>query len=287
MSGRYTYLACHAQPPFPCALLLTRATTRNPPKPILSGLPTAPPWGGRRRTGSPATPRKLQSASSDVPALQREHLLRAALPAIPMRALRLRIGLAHILPRLRLAVIGRSVAVIHLAFRIHPHHSRPAARSRRLGRSRSRRSTLRRTRLPCRSWSGSRHRRRSLPRRSRSRSRHRSCRRSRTRRPRSPHRSRVPRLHPLMPLARAALARRRRVRPILANPIRSRRSSRRSLRPCHSAHHRNQTKPCKLLHPVLLSCLILRDTAHPSRAAQPCHPPKRTLHPARQLPSHR
>jgi len=134
-----------------------------------------------------------------------------------MSALRLSIRLAHIRPSLGLAIKRRSIAVIDVARRIHPHQPRPTSRS-----SRLRCRYLRRTQP----FTGSRSRNRlRQDTGNRRRRRHRLRLLSARRRRHRGWSSRVPGLHPLMPVTSPRLLSRRRVRPVLTDPVRPSRSS--------------------------------------------------------------
>jgi len=162
---------------------------------------------------------------------------------VRVRTLGLRISLGHISTCLGLPIKIRPRAVIHIACCIDPHHTWSATWSlwHRRG-SRSRRH-LSACSLRCRRRSHRcRHRSRSLRRSSRSRHR---C--SRSSLGWSRRLCRKPRLHPLMPPARAFLARSVRISPILAL---TRRSGRCSLGHGHLCHE----KPCRHSH-TSNSCL--------------------------------
>jgi len=159
----------------------------------------------------------------------------------------LRIGLGHIRPFLRLAVISRPIAVVDVARRIHPHQTRSASRRLRHRRSlRSWRRLSRRSRSSrcSRSWSGRRLRSRS--RRcswscSGRRLRSSLCRRSR----------RIPLLHTLVPTASPLFAGSRRVSPVFTLTGRSGRCSGRCLSHrylCRQKPRRNRHKTNRYLH---------------------------------------
>ncbi len=173
-------------------------------------------------------------------------LARADLPRGRASAFCLRIRLAHIGAGLGLSVIRIAVAVINVIPGIQPDQPRSAA-----GSSRLRRSCLRRTQLlprSGRSWCGRRSRRRRRSRCSRrlagSRGRCRCRSRSSLRRSwcSSSRCRRIPRLHPLMATARPSLRSSRRIRAILANSGRTRRSARGRLRHRSPRTHQHQTR---------------------------------------------
>jgi len=148
-----------------------------------------------------------------------------------MRILGLRISLAHISPILRLAVKRIPVAVVDITRRVHPNESRPTTRS-----SRPRRSSLRRSRplprLNLTPW----HRRHAARRR---RSRHRLHRCLHRRNRQRGQSGVIPGLHPLMPSTSPRPLRRRRISPVLADPVRPHRSCRRCLGPREDAQTHN------------------------------------------------
>mgnify|MGYP001553348683 CR=1 FL=1 len=171
-------------------------------------------------------------------------LLGAGMVVVRVRALGLRISLGHISACLGLPVKIRPRAVIHVACCIDPHHTWPATWSlwHRRG-SRSRRH-LAACRLGSRRCSHRcRHRSRSL--RCSSRCCHR-CSRGRLGRSRSL--CRKPCLHPLMPPARAFLARSVRISPILALTRRSGRSSLGHGHLCHEKPRRHRHTSNSYLH---------------------------------------
>jgi hypothetical protein len=145
--------------------------------------------------------------------------------------------------------------VVNVARGIHPDQPLASTWCRR-----PRRRSLRWTQLlACSHWCRSRCR----STRSRYRSRHsRRLIRSRSRRGRGSRGCRIPRLHALMPRTSSTLACRRRVRPILADPGRTRGRIRRSLRPRTARADCRDCNPSKFHHlPHLSAVLSLQLTA--------------------------
>jgi hypothetical protein len=214
-----------------------------------------------RKSDGTETPHRRHPAKHFPP-----RLLRAGLVMVCASTRRLGVGFAHVLPFLRLAIKLSPRAVIHLRRSVHPHHSRPPARS---GGSRR----LRRRRCgSVRLGSGSRSRCcRRLSRRSRSSG---SC--SLRTRSRS---SRPPVLHALVSTARSLLARSRRIRTILALPGRTRRSASRCL--CHQrvrshqprSHHHQSNRRLHIASKNQLANLLKYPRERPilHRCSKICH----------------
>ena len=193
-------------------------------------------------SGNPPNPtQKKEPPSPEALPNNQPKLLRAGLSSIRTSASRLRIGLRHVLPGLRLAVVSRASAVVDVAGGVHPDHARSATRSSGLRSCRSRRTSLRcgcRRRSRCRLGRSSGCRSRSSGLCSSSRcsvcSRFRSSSRSSGLR----RRSCVPGLNTLVSAASAALRRRHRVSAVLTNSSCACRGAGRSL--CHRAACRNR-----------------------------------------------
>jgi len=155
-----------------------------------------------------------------------------------MGAFGLRIGLRHIRSSLGLAVVVRTITVVDVARRIHPHQAWAATRRLRHRRGLRRRRSLRRWSRSSRSCR--RNRGRHLRRRSSGR-----CNGSRWRRSGRRSSRRIPLLHTLMPAAGPLFAGSRRIGSIFALSGRSRRClSHRNLRRQKTRCYRHQTNRC-------------------------------------------